>query len=109
MILPTEGKDLEVKTQTIQLPESFSGKNRGNNVVYVRNSSGSLQKDVADEIWNEWHDEIKADGYSIHVYGSEVWFEKAKGRRIQFTATVEASRDDKSFGFFKRPTKGQVL
>ena len=34
--------------------------------------------------------------------------EDLKGRRIEFTATVEAS-DDADFGFFKRPAKGRVL
>lgn len=31
------------------------------------------------------------------------------GDRVAFTATVEASADDKSFGFFKRPTKARRL
>lgn len=31
-----------------------------------------------------------------------------KGRRIQFTGTVERSRDDEHFGFAKRPTKAAV-
>jgi hypothetical protein len=32
-----------------------------------------------------------------------------KGDKVRFTATVEASEDDPSFGFFKRPTKAEVL
>lgn len=32
-----------------------------------------------------------------------------KGRRVQFSATVEASKDDPYFGFFSRPTKAAVL
>jgi hypothetical protein len=32
-----------------------------------------------------------------------------KGDRVAFTATVEASQDDETFGFFKRPTKARVL
>jgi hypothetical protein len=31
------------------------------------------------------------------------------GDRVRFTATVEASGDDKTFGFFKRPTKAELL
>lgn len=31
-----------------------------------------------------------------------------KGATVTFTATVERSRDDEHFGFFKRPTKAQV-
>lgn len=34
---------------------------------------------------------------------------EVKGQRVQFTATVEASKDDDKFGFFKRPTKSQII
>lgn len=33
----------------------------------------------------------------------------SKGDRVTFSATVEPSRDDDKFGFFSRPTKGEVL
>lgn len=33
---------------------------------------------------------------------------EVKGQRVQFTATVEASKTDNKFGFFKRPTKSQL-
>jgi hypothetical protein len=32
-----------------------------------------------------------------------------KDQRVRFTATVEPSRDDPAFGFFKRPSKAEVL
>lgn len=32
-----------------------------------------------------------------------------KGQRVEFTATVEASSDDPTFGFVKRPSKARVL
>lgn len=32
-----------------------------------------------------------------------------KGSRVRFTATVEPSEDDPSFGFYKRPTKAQLV
>lgn len=32
-----------------------------------------------------------------------------RGDRVRFTATVERSRDDEAFGFFKRPVKAEVL
>lgn len=34
---------------------------------------------------------------------------KLVGMEVTFTATVEASRDDKSFGFFKRPIKASIV
>lgn len=47
--------------------------------------------------------------------GFKVWgtvpasLEIDAGVRVTFTATVEASRDDETFGFYKRPTKVKVL
>lgn len=32
-----------------------------------------------------------------------------RGERVRFTATVEASQDDPTFGFFKRPSKAEVV
>jgi hypothetical protein len=34
--------------------------------------------------------------------------DELKGKRVTFTATVEASKDDDKFGFFKRPTKAAL-
>lgn len=36
------------------------------------------------------------------------YLDALKGRRVTFTATVEASNDDDKFGFFKRPTKAAI-
>lgn len=47
--------------------------------------------------------------------GWKVWgsvpssIEVDKGTRVRFTATVERSNDDSLFGFFKRPSKAEVL
>ena len=45
--------------------------------------------------------------------GFKVWGTRTanfeKGDKVRFTATVEPSKDDPKFGFFKRPTKGEVL
>jgi hypothetical protein len=49
---------------------------------------------------SRFHD---ADGMYQEIPGVE------KGSRVTFTATVEASRDDESFGFFMRPSKAELL
>ena len=42
--------------------------------------------------------------------GSDVWKNEAlKGAMVTFTATVEQSKDDPAFGFFKRATKASLL
>jgi len=41
--------------------------------------------------------------------GDDGWLEGAKGREVKFTATVKVSDDDKAFGFFSRPVKGEVI
>ena len=77
----------------------------------------SIPKAQADEACVEFNDQIDKDGYSRYDFGPECWFlgtddgkyAGGKGRRITFTATIEASKDDKSFGFGSRPTKGSWL
>lgn len=46
---------------------------------------------------------IAADGMTV-IDGLDL-----VGQRVAFNATVERSRDDQHFGFFKRPTKARVL
>ncbi|AXH70583.1 hypothetical protein SEA_ANDROMEDAS_30 [Microbacterium phage Andromedas] len=58
----------------------------------------SLPKAQADQAVEEY----TGDEY-------EGWMDGLKGRRITFTATLEPSRDDVSFAFGKRPTKGAWL
>lgn len=78
---------------------------------------GSLPKAQATEAYDEWYAQLDEDGRSSSHFGSACWllgdsegiYPGIKGRGITFTATVEASRDDKNFGFFSRPTKGQWL
>ena len=41
--------------------------------------------------------------------GENPFIEHIKGRKVSFNATIEASEDDKTFGFFKRPTKATLL
>jgi len=43
--------------------------------------------------------------------GFKVWgtSQADKGDRVTFMARVEVSQDDPKFGFYKRPTKVQIL
>lgn len=43
------------------------------------------------------------------VEGENPFAEHLKGRKVTFNAAVTASDDDKTFGFFKRPTKATLL
>lgn len=64
---------------------------------------GSIPGNIWDEVeflgayrklaWNE------TDGVMKKIVGME----------LTFTATIEASKDDKSFGFFKRPAKASIV
>lgn len=47
------------------------------------------------------------DDQGYRVWGSmpKALWEADAGDRVQFTAALEQSRDDRGFGFFKRPTK----
>ncbi len=72
---------------------------------------GSLAKNLVDEFWGAWRAEVtEANGgeYEEYTYGPDTWHRVAKGARVTFVATVEASQDDKAFGFFSRPTRATV-
>jgi hypothetical protein len=77
--------------------------------VYV-----ALPKAQADQAFDEYNDKLEAEGKSRYDFGPACWFlgaegtdeQGVKGRRIRFDAALEQSRDDKSFAFGKRPTKG---
>lgn len=60
--------------------------------------------------YNETHPEPYTWGPACWLLGADGTDEKGVvGRRITFTATLEQSRDDKSFAFGSRPTKGAWL
>lgn len=80
---------------------------------------GSLAKALVETFEDEFMQaHLNSEGhYDFGTYGPECWFRGVdgveddhgvKGRRITFTATVEASDDDPGFGFFSRPTKAQL-
>jgi hypothetical protein len=66
--------------------------------------------------------DVKDDGYNLREVmtirddrGMKLWgsvpsaINVSKGDRVTFTATVTVSDNDETFGFFKRPTKAEVL
>lgn len=63
---------------------------------------GSLKiRVLADEGWAVWGTAPSALSTMFHNV--------EKGDRVAFTATVEASNDDPTFGFYKRPTKARLI
>lgn len=53
---------------------------------------------------------VEREGYQFKVWGTIPGSADPKrGDRVTFTATVERSQDDPAFGFWKRPTKFQVV
>lgn len=82
---------------------------------------GALKMLVLDErgfkVWGTVPSSIQVTGERVYTGPVDVgeypeWVELphvCKGARVTFTATVEKSRDDESFGFYRRPTKASVL
>lgn len=53
---------------------------------------------------------VACDGFKVWgTVPSSFGYESPKGQRVRFTASVEASDDDPSFGFFKRPRNAEIL
>jgi hypothetical protein len=69
-------------------------------------------KVVSDAGWSVWGSVPKA------LLGSWEWVDGDPvttnapveiGDRVRFTATIEPSEDDRLFGYFKRPTKAEII
>ncbi|UVF61370.1 hypothetical protein SEA_SPARCETUS_41 [Microbacterium phage Sparcetus] len=62
---------------------------------------------IPNSLWNEVE--------FLGAYRKSAWNEtdgvmtKLVGMELKFTATIEASKNDKSFGFFKRPAKAEIV
>ncbi|WMI33137.1 hypothetical protein SEA_RIKSENGUPTA_41 [Microbacterium phage RikSengupta] len=62
---------------------------------------------IPNNLWNEVE--------FLGAYRKSAWNEtdgvmtKLVGMELKFTATIEASKNDKSFGFFKRPAKAEIV
>ena len=65
---------------------------------------GSVPQNIADQVYAEFYsgDRDRA------LDGKSVWTVTLPGRSVTFTATVKASADDPSFGFFSRPAKAML-
>lgn len=72
---------------------------------------GSMPSSLSDELFARWYNAKAAelgDDFAARDYGPDVYLKNSKGVRVTFTATLERSRDDELFGFFKRPTKAAI-
>lgn len=73
---------------------------------------GTLPDTIATAIYDAWYDaeekEVGADFWAGN-YGSDYWHKAAKGRKVTFTARLEASEDDETFGYYTRPTKAALI
>jgi len=52
---------------------------------------------------------VHDDGYKLHGTLPRSIVNVEKGDTVEFVATVKPSRDDKSFGFFSRPTNAKIV
>lgn len=72
---------------------------------------GTMPDAIATQLYDAWwaaEEEAEGDSFSLSNYGPDYWHDSARGHRVTFTARVEASKDDESFGFYTRPTKASV-
>jgi hypothetical protein len=52
---------------------------------------------------------VKGDGFMVYGSIPSSILSVEAGDTVQFTATFEQSKDDQTFGFFKRPSKAEIL
>jgi len=61
------------------------------------------------KLWGSVPRSLEGDYVSDANHGQILMGAAEQGDKITFTATVERSRDDDSFGFFKRPSKASLV
>lgn len=69
---------------------------------------GTVPAALADAACQRWEDSLP-EGTWMGQYGGEAWFDTLQGATVRFTAQLQASDTDEAFGFFKRPTKAQLI
>lgn len=67
---------------------------------------GSMPRSIVDAVFDRWHAETQPE---YGTFGPDTWLRSAKGSTVTFTATVEVSHDDPTFGFFSRPTRAALV
>lgn len=65
--------------------------------------------DDGNKVWGTVPTAIEDALYILDDEGFTIGKNELKGQRVRFTATVERSRDDKHFGFYKRPVKPELV
>lgn len=111
------GKAIQIEGEvvSVKVHETYFGhRTQYTTKIVVRDDRGfkvwgTLPSELAAELHLAFLDAKEAEGYSKYDFGPDCWLESVKGRRIRFTANIEASdRDDSfDFGFFKRPRKAE--
>ncbi len=89
---------------------------QANAVPVVEGKATEITGKVLSEKWQEGyygttHKMLVLDDRGFKVWGSvpSALSAVSRGDRVSFTAATEASNDDETFGFFKRPRKAEFL
>ncbi len=98
--------DRDLKTPTVEKPKTDVVVGNGVTITGIVVSTRSQEGNFGFE-----YKMLVEDDRGFRVWGSvpSGIGETERGERVTFIANVEKSPDDLSFGFFKRPRKGQVL
>jgi hypothetical protein len=101
------------------LAELAAEDERKANAVPVAEGRGEVVGEVLtvktqDSFYGYGRVEVKmlvADDRGFKVWGTlpAALADANRGSRVRFTATLQQSRDDEAFGFFKRPAKAELL
>lgn len=70
---------------------------------------GTLPSSIDSALYNEFLQFLKDEKEHGSNFGPLYYVDGIKGQRVTFTATIEPSDDDTSFGFFKRPRNAELL
>jgi hypothetical protein len=63
-----------------------------------------IKEDDGNKVWGTMPELIVS-----YVLARPISYDDIRGMRVRFNASVEQSRNDEHFGFYKRPTKPEIL